>query len=114
MFWFIAFFISDEDAQTSLWTKENQMANLRFRVFVLVAMIVVAFLSMMAIARYVRNNEKMYNTCMAIYLLFIVSCEFAIFLTIMKMVKVEYGNDFRRKVFVQVGSAKVTEEGIIP
>lgn len=100
LFWFVVFFMSDEDDQQSLWTKEEKQRNLRLRVFLLLIFIAFSFAGMLGIARLIRNHEKVFNVLMYTFLLFIVSCEFGVFLSIMKMVKVQYGNEFRRKVFV--------------
>lgn len=56
---------------------------------------------MAAIASYIRNNERFYNICLYIFLIFLVTCQVAIFLSVMKIVKLEYGDGLRRKIFVQ-------------
>lgn len=103
LFWFIAFFASDEDEQQNLWTLEQTQMELRMRILVLTLMIGVGFLMMIAIAMGIRRNEKAFNISFCVFLIFVVSCEFAIFLSVMKMVKIQYGDEFRRRVFVQNG-----------
>ena len=88
LFWFVVFFMSDEDDQQSLWTKEEKQRNLRLRVFILVILIAFSFVGMLGVARLIQNHEKVFNVFMYTFLLFIVSCEFGVFLSIMKMVKV--------------------------
>ena len=70
-------------------------------------------MSMLALARIVTKHERLYNLFLYSFLIFVVSCEFATFLSIMKMVKVQFGNEFRRKVFVQVGAPQISLDGVL-
>lgn len=103
IFWLVAFFInqSDETEESNHVSKQERQHNIILRILVLIATILAGFIFMMFLASVIRTNEKAYNICLYFFLIFIVVCEVAIFLSIMRSVKLEYGEQLRRKVFVE-------------
>ena len=103
LFWLIAFFINykeDEDDLMQLPKKERQ-ENLLKRICIIIVLIIIAYGAMAAIASSVRQNEKVFNACLYFFMIFLVCSDVAIFLSIMQIVKIEYGDGFKRKVFVE-------------
>lgn len=56
---------------------------------------------MLLLAYSVRSNEKCFSASFSVFIVYTCCLQLAIFLSIMKSVKVEYGDEFHRKIFYE-------------
>lgn len=56
---------------------------------------------MLGMAFIIRTSEKGYVTSLAIFLLFECSCILVAFLAVIRTFKLEYGSEFRRKIYIK-------------
>ena len=65
-----------------------------------VSIILMSLLVMLCVARATKRSEKVFDHALKIFLLMVSCCMIVIFLAVLRTVRIQYGNDFRRKIFI--------------
>ena len=55
---------------------------------------------MLVVARNTTRHERTYEICVNIFVVFVFCCQLIIFMALLRSVKIEYGHEFRRKIFL--------------
>lgn len=110
-FWVVVYYSNLNDDEKSESTEQMHL-NEQIKVLICIASSLSAFLLMLLLAKYVTRRERPYEICLNIFVVFVFCCQLVVFLAVIRSVKLEYGPEFRRKIFLiddqATGKAHVT------
>lgn len=67
---------------------------------ILLCMILSGFLVMLVLSYCLSRRERAYNFSLTIFIIFLIGCQLVLYQTIIKGAKIEYGDEFYRKLYV--------------